>query len=96
MFINCNSKNRKPGVVNRRNEPADIDDMEDYCYSGAYFHVSINLYAYVFEGKKGIAAGLSNVMLRKKGERLDGSTSATSEFEDFADDDDDDLDDDDF
>ena len=34
-------------------------------------------------------------MLRKKGDRLDGSVAATSEFADFADDGDD-LDDDDF
>lgn len=95
FFMNCNNKNRKPGIVNRRNEPADIDDLEDYCYSGAYFHLSVNLYAYEFEGKKGIAVGLNNVMLRKKGDRLDGSVAATSEFADFAEDDDD-FDDDDF
>lgn len=93
MFMNCNNKNRKPGIVNRRNEPADIDDLEDYCYSGAYFHLSVNLYAYEFEGKKGVAVGLNNVMLRKKGDRLDGSVAATSEFEDFAEDDDESEDD---
>lgn len=92
-FMNCNNKNRKPGIVNRNNEPADIDDIEEYCYSGAYFHVSVNLYAYVYEGKKGIAVGLNNVMLRKKGDRLDGSVAATSEFAEFAEDDDDNSDD---
>lgn len=84
-FLNANSS-RKPGVVNRNNEPADQDDFEEYCYSGAYFHVSLNFYAYNYEGKKGVAVGLQNVMLRKKGDRLDGSTSATSEFAGFADD----------
>lgn len=82
-FLNANSA-RKPGIVNRNNEPADIDDIEEYCYSGAFFHASINLYGFDFNGKKGIAAGLNNVMLRKKGERLDGSASASSEFADFA------------
>ena len=87
-FLNANSS-RKPGIVNRNNEPADQDDLEEYCYSGAYFHVSVNFYAFNFEGKKGIAVGLNNLMLRKKGERLDGSSSATSEFSDFVDSDND-------
>lgn len=95
-FMNANSA-RKPGIVNRNNEPADVDDMEEYCYSGAYFHTSINLYAFDSKdgGKPGVAVGLNNVMLRKKGERLDGSVAATSEFSDFAEDGDDDFGDDD-
>lgn len=97
IFLNANSS-RKPGIVNRKLEPADEDDMDEYAYSGAYFHVSINLYAFPQPedgGKAGIAAGLGNVMLRKKGDRLDGSIAATSEFADFAEDSDDDFDDDD-
>lgn len=86
-FLNANSA-RKPGIVNRNNEPADQDDLEELCYSGAYFHTSVNFYAYNFEGKKGVAVGLNNVMLRKKGERLDGAVAATSEFSDLADRDD--------
>lgn len=82
-FINANA-NRKPGIVNRNNEPADADDLEELCYSGAYFHTSINFYAFEYQGKKGVAVGLNNVMLRKKGERLDGTVAATSEFADFA------------
>lgn len=83
-FLNANSA-KKPGIVNRNNEPADADDLEELCYSGAYFHVSINFYAFNHEGKKGVAAGLANVMLRKKGDRLDGSVAATTEFSEFAD-----------
>lgn len=96
-FMNANSA-RKPGIVNRNNEPADPIDLEEYCYSGAYFHVSVSVYGYdsVNGSKPGVALGLNNIMLRKKGERLDGSVSATSEFSDYASDDmDDDFDDDD-
>jgi len=50
IFFNANS-GKKPGIVNRNNEPADIDDIEEYCYSGAYFHVSVNIYP--FEAKEG-------------------------------------------
>jgi hypothetical protein len=83
-FINANST-RKPQIVNRRNEPAMPDDLEEYCYSGATFHVSINFYAFNYEGKKGVAAGLNNLMLRKKTQRLDGTANATSEFAELAD-----------
>lgn len=97
-FMNINSSKKKPGIVNRNNEPADEDDIEEYCYSGAYFHVSANVYAFDGKdgGKPGIAMGLNNVMLRKKGERLDGSVAATSEFSDFAGGDETDSNDDDW
>lgn len=86
MFANANS-GKKPGIVNRANEPADPDDIEELCYSGAYFHASVNVYYFKAKdgGKPGIALGLNNLMLRKKGERLDGSVAATSEFADFGD-----------
>lgn len=98
VFFNANS-GRKPGIVNRNNEPADKDELEEYCYSGAHFHVSVNFYAFPGEegGKPGIAVGLQNVMLRKKGDRLDGSVAATSEFAEFAEESDsDEFDDEDF
>lgn len=97
-FMNANSKKKRPGIANKNGEQADQDDIEEYCYSGAYFHVSVNVYFFKSKdgGKPGVALGLNNVMLRKKGDRLDGSVSAASEFEDFAGGSDDDDDDDDF
>jgi hypothetical protein len=95
-FFNANG-GKKPGIVNRNNEPADQDDMEELCYSGAYFHISVNVYGFPAKdgGKPGVAVGLNNLMLRKKGERLDGTVAATSEFGDYVEgSDDDDFDDD--
>lgn len=93
-FMNANS-GKKPGIVNRNGEPADADDLSEFCYSGAYFHVSVNVYGFPSKdgGKPGVALGLNNVMLRKKGERLDGTVAATDEFADFASDDIDDFED---
>lgn len=88
-FFNANSS-RRPGIVNRRNEIADPDDIAEYCYSGATFHVSVNFFAYDFNGTKGVGAGLNNVMLRKKTPRLDGAISAETEFADFKSEDDED------
>ena len=96
-FMSANSYINKPGIVNKANEPADQDDIDELCYSGAYFHVSVNIYFFKAKdgGKPGIALGLNNIMLRKKGDRLDGTVAATSEFSDYADGDDEFSDDDD-
>lgn len=80
LFMNANST-RKPGIVNKQNEPADPDDMSEHCYSGAYFHVSVNFYPFSNSGNKGVAVGLNNVMLRGGGERLDGRKAAAEEFD---------------
>lgn len=93
-FLNANSAKR-PGIMNRDNQTPDLEDLEDYCYSGARFHVSVNFYAYNFEGKKGVAVGLNNVMLVGKGERLDGSTSASDDFKAYSNDEFEDSDEDD-
>lgn len=96
-FFNANSRKRKPGIVNRHGKPASEGDLEELCFSGAYFHVSVNFYAMNRKDNKGVAAGLNNVMLRKKGERLDGSVAASDEFADYADEgDDDDFDEEDW
>jgi len=87
-FFNANS-NRKPGIVNRNNEPADSADIQELCYSGAYFHVSVVFYAFDTDGNKGVAAGFNNLMLRKEGDRLDGSTTAGEDFADYSEDEDD-------
>ena len=95
-FLNANSAKR-PGILNKNKEEADQDDLEEYAYSGAIFNVSVNLYPFESTegGKPGVAVGLNNVMLVKKAERLDGTVSASKEFEDFeVADEDDDFDDD--
>jgi hypothetical protein len=85
FFMNANAS-KKPGIVNKFNQIPSQNDMNEYCYSGAIFHVSINFFAFDHDGKKGVAAGLNNVMLREFGERLDGTSSATNDFADFAED----------
>ena len=95
LFMNA-SASRKPGIANKKSEPADKDDIEEYCYSGATFHVSVTFFP--FDGKSGskpgVGVGLNNVMLLKKTPRLDGSISAENEFKTFVEvDDDDEFDD---
>lgn len=82
-FMNANAS-QQPQIVNRYNQPATEQDLDEYCYSGATYCVSVSVYAFDRPGQKGVALGLNNVMLRKKTERLDGRVSATSEFAEFA------------
>lgn len=78
-YMNVNSK-RRPGIVNKYKEATD--DPEEV-YSGVYAHVSINFYPYNTSGNRGVSAGLNNVMVLGKGERLGGRASAESDFSDF-------------
>ena len=98
-FFNA-SAGTKPGVVNKDGETADPDDLAEYCFSGAYFNVSLNFFDFPSSdgSKAGVGVGINNVMLVRKGDRLDGSTTAAKDFEDYIgkDFDDDDFDDDDF
>jgi len=85
MFFNANSK-RRPGVVDSNLKP--VLDSEEV-YPGCIVRASINFYAWEYEGKKMIAAGLNNVMKVKDGDRIGGGSDAESDFGDFASDDDD-------
>lgn len=86
MFLNASSKDA-PGIVDRRAKP--IMDRSEV-YSGCYVNVSISLYPFNFQGKKGIAAGLGNIQKVKDGEPLGGHTiMAEDEFSVLDDGDDD-------
>ena len=84
-YFNASSQSR-PGVrVRGANgsiyEPLDTEEF----YSGCYGAADINFYPYEFSGKKGIAAGLNNVIKTKDGERFGGKTNADSAFADMGD-----------
>ena len=71
MFLNASSK-RKPQIVDRHVEKI-LDEEE--VYSGCYCNVTVNFYAYVANGNKGIAAGLNNIQKVRDGERLSGAAT---------------------
>ena len=85
VFFNTSADlEHKPGIVNRQGETPTEDELDRLCGSGCYFNVSINLFGYDTDGNKGVSAGLRNVMLWRRGKRLDGGVSAASEFKDWA------------
>lgn len=78
LFFNASS-NYKPEVIDRYKQPiSDPDEL----YSGCYAYVSINFYPYDYNGTKGVAAGLNNIMKVAEGERLSGRLSAEEDFAD--------------
>jgi hypothetical protein len=83
-FINTNSPT-KPGVRVRENgaisEALDSDDF----YSGCWGAATINFFPYKVSGNTGVAAGLNNVIKTKDADRLGGSRSAESDFNDMVD-----------
>lgn len=68
----------KPDVVNAQKQP--ITNQTEI-YAGCYGQVCINVFAYAFQGKKGIGFGLGPVMKTRDGEPLGGgSMSAATAF----------------
>jgi len=78
FFVNANS-NTAPQIVDKNVEPI-LDRGE--CVSGDYARVSISFYAYNVNGNKGVACGLGNIQVIRKGEPLGGKSNATSDFND--------------
>lgn len=76
MVISCSSK-LKPKVIDRNNNEV-LDPTE--ITSGDYFKVSLNFFGYEAKGKKGVSAGLNNVLFWEKGEALGGRSRAEDDF----------------
>lgn len=78
VFFNASSS-VKPQVLDKfKEEITDPDEL----YSGCYAYVSINFYPYDFNGTKGVAAGLNNILKVAEGERLGSRQSAEADFAD--------------
>jgi len=76
-FFNVKSTKR-PGAVD-----ADGSDIigNDEIVSGDFGRVSLNAYAYDVTGNKGVAFGVNNIMLTRKGKPLGGTrASAADDF----------------
>lgn len=81
FWINVKSKN-KPGVVNNNLQP--VIDPRDFI-SGDYCRISVNAFAYDKKGNRGVAFGLNNVQVVRKGEPLAGGRRAEDDFSAFKD-----------
>jgi len=101
VFASLTTKMR-PGVVDRdkmniakndvekeawEEKGKDVSDEtgQDAVYSGAYYRATVVTYSYDNKGK-GVALGLMNLQKVRDGERIDGRTDASADFDDELDD----------
>ena len=89
MFVNATSK-EAPQIVDRKKlsitDPLQVG-------SGDYCMVTINFCPFNAGGaSRGVAAGLSNIQLAVRGERLSGKASADKDFDELPGDDEETLD----
>jgi hypothetical protein len=68
---------RQPGIVDATKQPV-FEESE--AYSGCTFMASVNCYTFDTKGNRGVAVGLNNLLVVKKGTRLDGRKSAEEDF----------------
>lgn len=73
-------EDRKPGVVGP-DPTIEITQQSGEFYSGCYARVSFSAYAYETDGNVGVAFGLNNVQKVRDGERFDGRTEASEDFD---------------
>jgi len=92
-FMNVSNKD-KPGVVDQYGATIPDSKIQEICFWGAMYHVSIDVYYFkggVSEDGKpypgGIGAGLNNVMFRSEADKLGGRVivPAENEFANYAD-----------
>lgn len=96
VFCNVKQKNlkRKIAILNNKKLPATDEEINDYCFSGAYFHLMVSVYSFKGKaGKNGVALSFNSLFLDKKTtdsekpERLGGGGyTDTSLFDDVCDD----------
>lgn len=73
-------------TASSKNQPQVVDAAlnpimsQTEIYAGVKARVSINFYAYNFNGRKGIGCGLNNVQKIRDGEPLTSFSTATDDF----------------
>lgn len=77
-FINAKSVQRV-AIVATDKTPVDPNEV----YSGCFFYAQVRFFPYAKSGNKGVGCGLQNVMLVRKGPRIDGREDADTAFRDF-------------
>lgn len=77
VFCTASSKQR-PGLVDQKVQP--IVDRDEF-YAGCYARATVSAFAYDTNGNKGVSFGLNNIQKVRDGERFDGRTDATDDFE---------------
>jgi hypothetical protein len=82
FFVRASST-KQPGVVGVVDGVKQLVFEDSEAYSGCTFVAAVSVYSYDNAFGKGIGIGLDNVLVVKKGDRMDGRKSAEAEFADY-------------
>jgi hypothetical protein len=77
------SSTRAPGVAGIVNGQKALVFEESEAYSGATFVAAVAVFGYDKGGQLGVSVGLNNILVTKKGPRMDGRKSAEDEFANY-------------
>lgn len=80
MLVVSARTDRKPGVVDAKRQPVYTDQD---VYSGCTVRISGGVFAYDYQGNKGVSLGLNNVQVCFLGPRIDGRKAAEEEFDEY-------------
>ena len=81
------STGRRPGVVDKKNDLIDLEELDTYLYGGCYARAVVQPYAYDKAGNRGVGFGLQAVQILADGEPFGSSVDARKAFDPLDDDD---------
>lgn len=73
---------KRPGVIDAMKQPVFT---EEDIYSGCLCRISVDAFAYEYQGNRGVSLGLNNVQVLRKGEKIAGRKAAEQEFSEWKD-----------
>lgn len=92
MVVISASSSYRPGVVDQKRNPIDIEELDTYLYGGMYARAIVSAFPYDTAGNKGVAFGLEGIQIMAEGEPLGSRINVQDAFADVEDADDYDAD----
>lgn len=75
----------RPGVVNKKKQQIDVEELDSHLYSGCYARASITAFPYDTKGNKGVSFGVNAIMVVKDGDPLGSKMNPEAAFADVED-----------
>lgn len=77
----------RPGVVDKKRNTIDLEDLDSRLYGGCYARLSLTAYHYDKAGNRGVGFGLQAIQVVKDGEPFGNRVDAENAFDPIDDDD---------
>ena len=72
----------RPGVVDKRKKPIDLEELDSHLYSGCHARANITAFPYDTKGNKGVSFGVNAIMVVKDGDPLGSRMNPEQAFAD--------------